>query len=92
MALAQYWADPDKDKVSALFNGGASAVTVVVPGLPFALMPRTPAVVLGAILIVLFGIALTWLRKETGWAAAARTFGLLLCAAALSVGANVVPT
>lgn len=83
MALGQYWSDPEKDKVSAAVNGAASAVTVIVSGVPFATMSGTPAVAVSAVIIILFGVAITWLREETGWLALFHTFGLLMLAGAL---------
>jgi VIT1/CCC1 family predicted Fe2+/Mn2+ transporter len=91
MALGQYWSDPDKNKTLAVLNGGASALTVIVAGLPFLLTSGAGAVVLALGIIAGFGAAVAWLREEPGWLAVARTFGLLLAAAALSAGANLIP-
>jgi hypothetical protein len=90
MALGQYWADPKRDKVAALCNGLAACVVVVACGVPFACMARGPATGIAGIMIVLFGLAVTWLRAETGWSALFKTFALLAAAAALSVVANLL--
>ena len=91
MALAQYWGDPERNKVAALCNGGACCLVVLAAGLPFAFLADGPATGIASLVIVLFGLAVTWMRAETGWLALARTFGLLLAAAVLTAAANYLP-
>lgn len=88
MALAQYWSDPERNKVSALVNGSACCAVVIISALPFAFMSSGAAAVISGICIALFGLGVTLLRSEAGWVALLRTFGMLLAAAALSAGAN----
>jgi VIT family protein len=90
MALGQYWSDPGKDKIAALCNGAAGMAAVICPGVPFAVMAGGIAVGVSAVAVACFGLAITWMRSESGWLAFARTFGLLLAAGALSAASGLL--
>lgn len=90
MALGQYWSDPARNKVTALCNGLAAAATVIMAGVPFAVMSGVPAVGTAAVVIFCLGLAVTWLREETGWVAALHTFGLLLLAGGLGAASGLL--
>lgn len=84
MALGQYWSDPNRDKVAALCNGAAAAVACISAGAPFAVLSGVAAIGVAMVVVTCAGIAITLGREESGWLAFARTFGLLILAAALS--------
>lgn len=90
MSLGQYWSDPNRDKFAALCNGTAGAASVVGSGAPFAVMSGVPAVGVSAVIIVLVGMAITFLRAEPGWQSTVRTFGLLLAAGGLSAASGLL--
>jgi hypothetical protein len=84
MSLGQYWSRPEDGKLSAAANGVGCAATTIIAGLPFAVLPRTPATIVSAVLIAVAAVVICVLREETGRLAVARTFGLLLAAGVLS--------
>lgn len=90
MTLGAYWSDSDRDKLAALCNGAASAAAVIGCAAPFAVASGDVAVWASGVAIAGCGLVITWLRAERGWVAAARTFGLLALAGALSAAANMI--
>lgn len=90
MALGQYWSDPARDKVTAVFNGGAGAVAIIGAGAPFAAIPGYGALVVAAVIVAAMAAGITWLRDETGWLAVFRTFGLLAMAGTLSAASGLL--
>lgn len=72
---------------AALVNGSSSFLAVIVPALPFLFMSGWPAVIAALGFVILVGAGISGLRPERGVAAIAKTYGVLVVAAAVCVAA-----
>lgn len=84
MSSGQYISDRAAGLRVAVACGLAGAVACAAPGIPFAFMPRLPALGTALVIAALVALAITWLRPEKGLAAVAQTYGVLAAAGILS--------
>lgn len=83
MTLGQYWSAKEDGLPAALACGLASCAACVTPAVPYIFLHGATALAASVALTVAIGALICWLRPEKGWAAVAKTFGLLMAAAVL---------
>jgi hypothetical protein len=74
----------------ALANGTAAFTCVTLPAFPFLFLHGWEAVAAALGVIVAIGAGITLMRSERGWAAVAKTYGVLLVAAVVCVAAAFI--
>lgn len=87
------WLSADEGETGfwhAAANGGAAFVAVTAPAVPFAFLGGWEALACSLVIIFSIGAVITWLRAERGLAAAGKTYGVLLVAAAVCVAAAFI--
>jgi len=70
--------------------GIATLLACVLPALPYMFARGSAALAVSLGLCVTIAGAVTWLRSEKGWLAAAETFSVLFLAAVLCYGASLL--
>jgi VIT1/CCC1 family predicted Fe2+/Mn2+ transporter len=86
------WLSSEEDEgfLASLMNGLASFAAVMLPVVPYVLLVGHSAIIAAAVLVVLIGAFISWLRPESGIKAVAETYGVLLIAATICTAASFI--